>query len=68
MRESEKREFAEQEKFNELMRLAEGTFGKKQVIASTDSKGNRIITIISGEKKITRKEHKKPEYCFKDGD
>ena len=68
MREAEKREFAEKEKFEELLRKAENTFGKQSVTASTDADGNRVITIVSGRKKVTRKEHTFKESMLRNGD
>ena len=68
MREAEKKAFEEQEKFNELVRNAERAFGKQHVTVSADASGNKLITIVSKGKKVTRKEHTFKENELKNGD
>lgn len=66
MREAEKRAFDEQQKFDELVKHAKSLYAK--VETSTDANGDKVITLISGGKRVTRKEHSFKENDLKSGD
>lgn len=66
MREAEKREYDEEQKYQELVRRAKELY--PTVKESTDANGNRIITLISCNKKVTRKDHSFRECDLKSGD
>ena len=66
MREAEKRQYEEEQRYQEIIRHAKALY--PTVKESTDANGYRIITLISGGKKVTRKEHSLRECDLKSGD
>lgn len=68
MRESEKREFKDNEMIQEYLKKAKSDFGSKNVTFYQGEDGSSIIRIKNDASGVTRKEHTLPEYQRKLGD
>lgn len=67
MRETEKRQFRDEELVKELIKKAQSDFGIQQVSVKETTKG--ILLKISNEQSSSvRRQHKTPEYLRKVGD
>ena len=57
MREAEKKQFNEEERFRRIVKDAQKAWGETRVKSSVDAEGNMTLVISRGGKTVVRKEH-----------